>query len=156
MHGDPKIIEALNEVLTAELTAINQYFVHYKMCENWGYQKLATKKREESIEEMEHADKLIARILYLEGVPNMQRLSPIRIGENPLEQHEVDLALEREAVERLNKTISLARDNGDNGTRELMESILKNEEDAVDWLEAQLYLVQQIGEERYLAEHIHP
>ena len=155
MQGDAKIIGALNEVLTAELTAINQYFVHYKMCENWGYKKLEAQKREESMEEMDHADKVIARILYLEGVPNMQRLSPVRVGENPIEQHEVDLALEKEAVERLNKTIALARDHGDNGTRELMEAILKNEEDAVDWLEAQLYLVQEIGKERYLAEQIH-
>ena len=155
MKGDTAIIEALNEVLTAELTAINQYFVHYKMCENWGYKRLAQKKRQESIEEMEHADKIIARILYLEGIPNMQRLNPVRVGETAIEQHEVDLALEVEAVARLNKAIALARDKADNGTRELVESILTEEEEAVDWLEAQLHQVQEIGTERYLAEQIH-
>lgn len=155
MQGDPAVIEALNEVLTAELTAVNQYFVHYKMCANWEYSRLATKKREESIEEMQHADKIIERILYLDGVPNMQRLNPIRVGENPIEQHEVDLALEKEAVARLNKTIALARDKNDNGTRELVESILTDEEQAVDWLEAQLHQVEEIGRERYLAEQIH-
>ena len=93
MRGDPAIIEALNDVLTAELTAINQYFIHHKMCQNWGYETLSKKKYEESIEEMKHADKVIARILFFDGVPNMQRLSPVSVGENPVEQHEVDLAL---------------------------------------------------------------
>ena len=155
MRGDNAIIEALNETLTAELTAINQYFIHHKMCENWGYKKLSHKKREESIEEMKHADDVIERILFLEGVPNMQRLSPVRVGEDAVEQHKVDLALELEAVERLNKAIALARDKGDNGTRELLEQILTNEEESVDWLEAQLYLIEQLGKENYLAEQIH-
>ena len=155
MHGDDQIIQALNDVLTAELTAINQYFVHAKMCGNWGYQKLAKKKREESIEEMGHADNVIERILFLEGVPNMQRLSPVRVGENPIEQHKVDLALELEAVERLNEGVALARERGDNGTRDLLESILRNEEESVDWLEAQLHIVEEIGVEPYLAEQIH-
>ena len=106
LKGDTAIIEALNEVLTSELTAINQYFIHHKMCENWGYERLAKKKREESVEEMKHADAVIGRILYLEGIPNMQRLSSVRIGENPVEQHKVDLALEVEAVARLNKAIA--------------------------------------------------
>ncbi len=128
MKGEPAIIEAMNEVLTAELTAINQYFIHHKMCENWGYQRLASKKREESIEEMKHADAVIGRILYFDGIPNMQRLSPIRIGENPVEQHKLDLALETEAVDRLNKAIALCRDKSDNGSRELLEGILVNEE----------------------------
>src|SRR5690606_1184526 len=105
MKGDADVIEALNSVLTAELTAINQYFIHYKMCEDWGYQKLAKKKREESIEEMQHAEKVIARILFLDGIPNMQRLSPVRVGETAVEQHEVDLALELDAVTRLNAGI---------------------------------------------------
>ena len=155
MKGNDQIIEALNEVLTAELTAINQYFVHHKMCENWGYQKLSKKKYEEALEEMKDADKVIERTLYLDGVPNMQRLSPIRVGEDPVEQHKLDLALETDAIERLNKAIALCREKGDNGTRELLEGILKGEEESADWLEAQLHIVDEIGKERYLAEQIH-
>lgn len=155
MKGDSKIIEALNEILTSELTAINQYFVHAKMCENWGYQKLAAKKREESIEEMKHADEVIDRILFLDGVPNMQRLSPVKVGEEPVEQHQVDLELEVDARKRLNEAIALCRDKSDNGTRELLEKILKDEEDSIDWLESQLHLVKEVGRERYLAEQIH-
>ena len=155
MKGDTAIIEALNEVLTAELTAINQYFIHHKMCENWGYERLAKKKREEAIEEMKHADAVIGRILYFDGIPNMQRLSPVRVGENPVEQHKLDLALETEAVDRLNKAIALCREKADNGTRELLEDILVNEEESVDWLEAQLYIIEEIGKEQYLAEQIH-
>ena len=155
MQGDAEIIEALNEVLTAELTAINQYFIHYKMCENWGYSKLAAKKYEESIEEMKHADKVIARILFFDGVPNMQRYSQVNVGEDPIEQHKVDLALEMDAVERLNKGVALAREKGDNGTRELLERILIEEEESIDWHEAQLHQVEQIGVENYLSEQIH-
>jgi len=155
VKGEPAIIEAMNEVLTAELTAINQYFIHHKMCENWGYERLAKKKREESIEEMKHADAVIGRILYFDGIPNMQRLSPIRVGENPVEQHKLDLAVETEAVARLNKAIALCREKGDNGSRELLEGILVNEEESVDWLEAQLHIVEEIGKEQYLAEQIH-
>jgi bacterioferritin len=155
MKGNAQIIEALNDVLTAELTAINQYFIHAKMCENWGYKSLASKKREESMEEMKHADVVMERILFLEGVPNMQRLNPVRVGEEPVEQHKLDLALELEAVERLNKSITLCRDNADNGTRELLEGILHDEEEGIDWLEAQLHLVEEVGRERYLAEQIH-
>ena len=154
MQGNPQVIEALNDVLSAELTAINQYFVHYKMCENWGYQRLASKKREESIGEMKDADEIIERILYFDGVPNMQRMNPVRVGEDPVEQHRLDLALETEAIERLNKGVALCRDEADNGTRELLESILKGEEDSADWLEAQLHLVDEVGKERYLAEMI--
>ena len=154
MQGDAAVIEALNDVLTAELTAINQYFVHHKMCENWGYEKLSHKKREESVEEMKHADDVIERILFLEGLPNMQRLSPIRVGEDPVEQHRLDLDLELAAVKRLNDAITLARESADNGTRELLENILENEEESVDWLEAQLHLVKEVGVERYLAEMI--
>jgi len=154
MQGDEAIIEVLNGVLTAELTAINQYFIHHKMCENWGYHRLSQKKREESIEEMKHADRVIARILFFDGIPNMQRMNPVRVGEDPIEQHEVDLALELEAVKRLNEGTALARDKGDNGTRELLEDILKEEEESVDWHEAQLHLVNEVGRERYLAEMI--
>ena len=155
MKGNAQIIEALNDVLTAELTAINQYFVHAKMCENWGYKSLASKKREESVEEMKHADVVIDRILFLDGVPNMQRLNAVRVGEEPVEQHRLDLALELEAVERLNKCIALCRDKADNGTRKLLEGILTDEEEGIDWLEAQLHLVEEVGRERYLAEQIH-
>ena len=155
MKGNAAIIEALNDVLTAELTAINQYFIHHKMCENWGYMRISAKKYEESIEEMKHADKVIARILYFDGVPNMQRMNPVLVGENAIEQHEIDLALELEAVKRLNAGIALAREHGDNGTRELFEQILVEEEESVDWHESQLHLVSEIGRESYLAEMIH-
>lgn len=155
MKGDAQIIDALNEVLTAELTAINQYFIHHKMCKAWHYSKLADKKRAESIEEMRHADEVIERILFLDGVPNMQRLSPVRVGEDPIEQHQVDLELELEAVKRLNAGIALAVAKGDNGTRALLEKILKEEEDSVDWHEAQLHQVKELGKERYLAEQIY-
>jgi len=155
MQGDNAIIEALNDVLTAELTAINQYFIHHKMCANWGYQRLSSKKREESIEEMKHADHVIERSLFFDGVPNMQRMNPVRVGENPIEQHELDLALELEAVKRLNAGIALARERGDNGTRELLERILVEEEESVDWHEAQLHLIREVGRESYLAEMIH-
>ena len=154
MQGDPEIIEALNDLLTAELTAINQYFIHHKMCENWGYERLSKKKYEESIGEMKHADRVIARILYLEGVPNMQRMFPVRVGEDPIEQHRLDLEVEREAVERLNKGIALCREKGDNGSRELLEHILVEEEEGLDWLEAQLHLVEEVGKKSYLAEMI--
>ena len=154
MRGDTKVIELLNEVLTAELTAINQYFIHYRMLENWGFGRLAAVKRKESIEEMEHADEVIARILYLGGVPNMQRLSPVKVGENAVEMHELDLAVELEAVDRLNRGIALATQCADNGTRALLEKLLREEEQAVDWLEGQLGVIKEIGTERYLAEMI--
>ena len=154
MHGDAEIIEALNEVLTAELTAINQYFIHHKMCENWGYQVLSKKKYEESIGEMKDADAVIERILYLDGVPNMQRLNPVRVGEDPVEQHKLDLAVEVEAVTRLNDGIKLCREKGDNGTRELLEQILVSEEEHIDWLESQQDAIAQVGVENYLAQHL--
>lgn len=156
MHGDSKILEALNDILTAELTAINQYFVHFRMCENWGYEKLAKKKREESLEEMGHADRIIGRILYLEGVPNVQRLYAVCVGQDAPEQHQLDLELEKGAVERLNNAIALCREKADNGTRDLLDTILKDEEESIDWLEAQLHIIREIGKERYLAEQIQP
>ncbi len=155
MKGNEEVINALNDVLTAELTAINQYFIHHKMCANWGYKRLSHKKREESIEEMKHADKVIERILFLDGVPNMQRLSPVKVGEDAVEQHELDLALEMDAVVRLNQAIALAVSKHDNGTRDLLEHILKEEEDSVDWHEAQLHQVKELGRERYLAQQIY-
>ena len=154
MKGNDDVIKVLNEVLTSELTAINQYFIHSKMCEDWGFQRLAAKKREESIEEMKHADAVIGRVLFLEGVPNMQRYFPVKVGEDAVEQHQLDLALEYDAVKRLNEGIAICRDKGDNGTRELLEMILKEEEEGIDWLEAQLYLVETIGKESYLSEQM--
>ncbi len=154
MKGDPKVIEILNEVLTAELTAINQYFVHAEMCENWGYDRLLHAIRKESIEEMKHAEKLIERVLFLEGIPNVQRLWNIRIGENVLEIFKSDLALELEALPRLNEGIETCRELGDNNSRHLLEEILEDEEEHVDWLEAQLSLIEQVGLQNYLAEQI--
>jgi bacterioferritin len=154
MKGDPDVLQVLGDVLAAELTAINQYFVHAKMCANWGYEKLAKKKREESIEEMRDAEAIMDRILYFDGIPNMQRMNPVKIGEDPIEQHKVDLALEIDAAARLNRGIAVCRDKGDNGTRELLERVLKGEEHSIEWLEAQLHVVADIGRELYLAEQI--
>ena len=154
MKGDPDIIELLNEVLTSELTAINQYFIHYKMCEDWGYDRVAKQKRSESIDEMNHADIVIARILLLEGVPNMQRMFPVKVGEDVVEMHELDLALELEAVERLNKAIRLARERKDANTADMLEKILADEEEGIDWLEAQLHQIKVIGKERYLVAQL--
>jgi len=154
MQGNAEVIEALNELLTAELTAISQYFIHAKMNENWGYSKIAENKRSESISEMKHADRVIARILYLDGAPNLQRLEPVRIGEDVPEQHGVDLELEKRAVKRLNDSIALCREKADNGTRELLEEILQEEEAGIDHLEAQLGIIKEIGKERYLAEQM--
>jgi bacterioferritin len=154
MKGNDEVINVLNEVLTSELTAINQYFIHSKMCDDWGFQKLAAKKREESLEEMKHADLIISRILFLEGVPNMQRYFPVTVGEDAIEQHRLDLQVEYDAVKRLNSGITLCRDKGDNGTRELLEAILRQEEEGIDWLEAQLHLVESVGRERYLTEQM--
>ena len=155
MQGDREVIEALNDVLTAELTAINQYFVHAKMRRNWGYLRLAKKAHEESIAEMKDADELIERILYLEGVPNLQRLYTVRVGESPVEQLELERDTERAAVERLNRAIALARTKADEGTSQLLVDILHGEEKSLDWLETQLHLVSQLGAERYLAEQLH-
>jgi bacterioferritin len=154
MKGNPDVLALLNEVLTGELTAINQYFVHAKMCRNWGYQELADKIRAESIDEMRHAEALIDRILYLEGVPNLQRYSPLRVGETVPEQMTADLALEREALVRLNAGIAKCRDVGDNGSRELLVKILTSEEEHTDWLETQLGLIERLGEKAYLAEKL--
>jgi bacterioferritin len=154
MRGDPDILDALNEILTAELTAINQYFVHYKMLENWGYLRIAQKKREESIDEMKHADRLIERILYLDGVPNLQRLGPVKVGQEPVEMHKLDLETEVEAVARLNRAINLCLSKSDGGTRDLLESMLEDEEESIEWLEAQLTIIRDIGRERYLAEQL--
>lgn len=154
MRGNDKIIELLNEVLTAELTAINQYFIHAKMCANWGYNRLASKVREESIDEMRHADRIIERILFLEGVPNLQRLGKVNVGETVKEQFELDLKLEYEAIARLNRAITTTRDLADNTSRELLVQILTSEEEHTDWLETQLELIKQLGEQLYCAQQL--
>lgn len=154
MQGNAEIIELLNEVLTSELTAINQYFIHAKMCSNWGYPRLAEHIRDESIDEMKHAEILIDRILYLDGVPNLQRLSALRVGENVEEQFRNDLAVEVEAVERLNRGIAACVAAGDNGSRALLEGILTSEEDHADWLETQLSAIEQVGLQNYLSEQL--
>ncbi len=155
MRGDADIIELLNDVLTAELTAINQYFIHAKMCDNWGYHRLAEHGRHESIDEMKHAETLIERILYFEGVPNMQRLFPVRVGETVPEQFDLDVQLEYAAVERLNRGIAVAVEHGDNGTRELLADILVSEEEHIDWLETQQEAIRQIGVEQYLSQQLY-
>ena len=155
MKGSEKVLELLNEVLTAELTAVNQYWVHARMCQNWGYERLWTKIRAEAIDEMKHADEVIARILYLEGMPNLQRLGKVNVGETVKEQMELDLAMEKVALKRFNDGIALCTAEGDNGSRELLERMLVSEEEHTDWLETQLDLIKNLGEAHYLAQHIH-
>jgi bacterioferritin len=154
MKGHADVIQILNDVLSAELTAINQYFIHARMLENQRYTKLAKHAREESIGEMKHAQNVIDRILYLDGVANMQKYMKINVGRTVPEQHQFDLLVEQDAVERLNKGIEACRTLGDNGTRVLLEEILTDEEGHIDWLEAQLLQIQQMGLENYLAQQI--
>ncbi len=154
MQSTPEIIELLNDVLTAELTAINQYYIHYKMQENWGYQRLASKGKSESFGEMKHADAIIERILYLEGVPNMQRLGAVRVGETVPEQLRAELETEKEAIARLAAGIEQCR-RTDEGSRLLLEEILDDEEDHADWLETQLGMIEHLGEGLYLNAQIH-
>jgi bacterioferritin len=154
MKGHDQVVTLLNDILTAELTAINQYFIHARMCENWGYKRLWKKLREESIGEMRHADRLIERILYLEGVPNVQRLGKVNVGQTVPEQLRLDLELERAAVTALNAGVELCRGLADNGTRDLVEDILTAEEGHIDWIEEQMELIRQVGEAHYLAQQI--
>ncbi|MGQ0805294.1 MAG: bacterioferritin [Actinomycetota bacterium] len=155
MQGSEAVLDVLNDVLTAELTAINQYFVHAKMCDNWGYDRLAHHVREESMGEMKDAEHLVDRILYLEGIPNLQRLGTVAVGETVPEQLNLDLELEKAAIERLNRGVALCVAQGDNGSRDLLEDILEGEEKHADWLETQLELIRQIGEAHYLAQQVH-
>jgi bacterioferritin len=154
MKGNPKVIAALNEALKEELTAINQYFLHAEMCENWHYEKLGDFIKKQSIDEMKHAEVLIERILFLDGTPNLTELMKLTVGRNVKEQIESDLKLEIDAVALYNRSIQLARDEGDNASRELFERLLKDEEDHVDWLEAQIHQIGEIGYERYLSQQI--
>ena len=155
MQGDAKVIKCLGEALKAELTAINQYFLHAKMCENWGYFRLGAYYRKESIEEMVHAEKLMNRILFLEGLPNMTDIGPIKIGKNVKAQFENDLALELDAVHHLNAAVKTAVEVGDNASRSLFEEILEDEEEHVDYLEGQLHAIGEMGIENYLAQQLH-
>ena len=152
MQGDAEIIELLNEQLTSELTAINQYFLHAKMQENWGYTLLAAHTRAESIDEMHHAEILTDRILFLEGLPNFQRLIPLRIGTTINEQFESDMAIELEVVDRLRRAVPLAREKGDSTSANIFEDILADEERHVDYLETQLDLMMNLGEQLYLSQ----
>jgi bacterioferritin len=155
VKGDSKVIAVLNQVLKAELTAINQYFLHAEMCENWGYERMATRTRAESIEEMQHAEKLMERILLLDGSPNMSDYFKINIGQTVKAQLENDLNLEYDAVKRLNSGIQTCVQAGDNGSRELLGKILLDEEHHIDWLEGQLHAIDEMGIENYLAQQLH-
>jgi len=154
MQGDTQVIDALNRALTIELTAINQYFVQSKMCKNWGFMKLAAKHWEESMGEMKHADKIIDRVLFLEGVPEISRYDVIRVGENVKEQFENDLKLETSGVLAYNELVNFAMQMKDNGTHALALQILTDSEEHVDWLETQLGLIDKIGLQNYLAQHM--
>jgi bacterioferritin len=154
MKGNDEVLTLLNLLLTNELTAINQYFIHAKMCENWGFERLGHKIREESIDEMRHADQVISRILFLEGVPNLQRYHKLHVGETVKEQLESDLQLEYAAITFLNQGIDTARKANDNATEDLFTRILVSEEQHADWLETQLELIRQVGEQNYLSQQI--
>jgi bacterioferritin len=154
MKGNEEVLGLLNQLLTNELTAINQYFVHAKMCQNWGYHRLASKIRAESIDEMRHAEEVIGRILFLEGVPNMQRYHKLRVGESVREQLECDLQLEYAAIAFLNQGIEAARKAADNASEDMMTKILVSEEEHTDWIETQLELIRQVGEQNYLAQQL--
>lgn len=155
MQGQQQIIDALNRALTIELTAINQYFCQAKMCQNWGFQRLGGKHYEESIGEMRHAEKIIERILFLEGVPEIARYDVIRVGTNVKEQFEHDLALEMNGVKTYNELVNLCIQLKDNGTRELVEPILTESEEHVDWLETQLSLINDVGLQNYLQSQMY-
>lgn len=154
MKGNAKVIAALNAALKEELSAINQYFLHAEMCENWHYDKLGDFIRKQSIDEMKHAEVIIERILFLDGMPKMNEAMHVTIGQTVKEQLEADLALEIEAVAMYNRFVATARDAADNASRELFERLLKDEEEHVDWLEAQLHQIKEIGYERYLSQQI--
>lgn len=154
MQGNPKVIAKLQDALREELTAISQYFMHAEMCENWGYKKLSKFIKKQSIDEMKHAEELIERILFLEGTPNLTDLLPLNIGPNVKAQLENDLKLEINACAMYNEAARLARDEGDNSSRELFERLLRDEEQHVDWLEVQVHQINEVGYERYLSRQI--
>ena len=154
MKGHPEVIEALKKILTNELTSVNQYFLHARMCKDWGYGKIGDKFYKESIDEMKHAKELIDRILFLEGIPNMQRLHLLKIGETVKKQLENDLGLERKAIADLKEAIEICIKVSDFASKELLESILVNEEEHTDWIESQLHAIKEIGEENFLSQQL--
>jgi bacterioferritin len=154
MKGNPKVIVLLNEALREELTAINQYFLHAEMCENWHYNRLGDHIKKESIDEMKHAEALIERLLFLDATPSMTEPMKLTVGQNVKEQLESDLKLEIEAVAMYNRAVQVAREEGDNASRELFERLLKDEEGHVDWLEAQVHQIKEMGYERYLSAQV--
>jgi bacterioferritin len=156
MKGNDKIIDLLNDLLTSELTAINQYFLHARLCGHWGFRKLAAFIRAESIDEMKHADLLIDRILFLEGLPNLQRYNKVNVGQDVPEIFRLDLEVENNSVKTLNEGIALCRSINDNGTHDLLQQILVDSEKHAEWLETQLDLIKAIGAENYLAQQVNP
>jgi len=154
VKADPEVLRILNDLLTNELTAINQYFIHAKLCHNWGFGKLASKIRAESIDEMKHADAVIERILFLDGIPNLQRYHKLKVGENVREALSSDLQFEYAAIKFLNESCEIVRKLGDHGTEELLRNILVGEEEHTDWLETQIGLIDQLGEQNYLSQQL--
>jgi len=152
-HGE-QILESLNQLLTLELTGVNQFFLHARMCRNWGYERLADTIRQRSIDEMKHAEKIIDRVLYLEGVPNLQRLDKIRLGENVPEILRLDYEHEKKLVDKVKEQVKLLLELGDHGSRQLVEEVLRGEENDIDWFESQFALIEQIGEANYLAQQV--
>jgi bacterioferritin len=154
MQAKEGVIELLNGILTQELTGINQYFLHAKMCQNWGYKRLEREARQRSIDEMKHAEEIVERILFLEGVPNLQRLGDVNVGETVPEQFELDLGLEQDAVGLFTDAIQHCSNAGDYATRQMLERMVADEEDDVDWLETQLESIRQVGAGNYLAQQL--
>ena len=155
MKGHTEVIEHLKKILTNELTAVNQYFLHSRMCKDWGYEKLAEAMYKESIDEMKHAKEIIDRILFLEGKPNLQKLHPLNIGSAVKQQLENDLSLENKAITELKEAIKSAQTHSDFSSKELLETILVSEEEHTDWIEAQIHIINEIGESGYLSQQIH-
>ncbi len=155
MQGSPRIVELLNSLLSLELRAINQYFTNYKLCENWGYERLAAKLREQSMGEMKDAEEIMDRILFLDGLPNLQRFDGFQVGETAPEQLELALELEKEAVEQISALMAACMEEGDLGTREFLAPKLLDEQAQIDWIESQLTLISQIGAANYLTQQVH-
>jgi bacterioferritin len=154
MQGNPRIIDLLNRLLSLELRAINQYFLHSKMCENWGYERMAKRLRDQSFAEMKDAEEIIDRVLFFDGLPNLQRFEGFMVGETVAEQLQLALELEKEAVEQLTALMAVCVDEGDTGTREFLAPKLLDEQTHISWIESQLTLVKQIGEANYLTQQV--
>jgi bacterioferritin len=154
MQGSPRIVDLLNKLLSLELRAINQYFLHYKMCENWGYERMAAKFRSQSMAEMSDAEEIIDRVLYFDGLPNLQRFDAFDVGETVAEQLQLALETEKDAVEQITALMTACIEEGDTGTREFLAPKLLDEQTHISWIESQLTLVQQIGEANYLTQQV--